>query len=193
MSHSFVVRTLALSLTIGALLAADQKGNAGKKQSSVEARLQQLEDRDQIRDLLAEYIRCLDARDHPTYALLFARDGELTFAQGHAIGPEAIRTLMEDGERRADPARTAAMAGSVHLLTDLSIQLKGDEATAHSRWTLIVHAGESRPVVSASGHYSDDLIRENGAWKFKRREIVADLYAQTSAPNSTSTPGPAKR
>jgi SnoaL-like domain len=193
MSHSFVVRTLALSLTIGALLAADPKGTAGKKQSSVEARLQQLEDGEQIRDLLAEYIRCLDSRDHATYALLFAKDGELTFAQGHAIGPEAIRKLMEDGERRTDPARAAAMAGSVHLLTDLSIQLKGDEATAHSRWTLIVHAGENRPVVSASGHYSDALVRENGAWKFKRREIVADLYAQASAANSTGAAGPAKR
>jgi len=35
-------------------------------------------------------------------------------------------------------------------------------------------------VVSASGHYSDLLIRENGVWKFKRREIVADLFASGS-------------
>jgi hypothetical protein len=37
--------------------------------------LQQLEDREQIRDLLAEYIRCLDGRDHATYAQPFAQDG----------------------------------------------------------------------------------------------------------------------
>ncbi len=65
---------------------------------------------------------------------------------------------MEGGERKADPSRVAAMAGSVHLLTDLSIHLNGDEATAHSRWTLIVR-GDGRPNVSASGHYSDLLIR----------------------------------
>ena len=151
---------------------------AADRKRGVEARLQQLEDREQIRDVLAEYIRCLDSRDHATYALLFAKDGELTFAQGHAIGPEAIRKLMEDGERRTTPARAAAMAGSVHLLTDLSIKLNGDEATAYSRWTLIVHAGTNRPVVSASGHYSDQLTRENSKWKFKRREILADLYQQ---------------
>ncbi len=164
-------------LLVVVLLLATNTASA----DTVEERLRQLEDREQIHDLLAEYVRCLDARDHATYAQLFAKDGELTFAQGHAKGPEAIRALMEEGERRTDPNRAAAMAGSVHLLTDLSIQLKGDEATAHSRWTLIVHAGESRPVVSASGHYSDALIRENGNWKFKRREIVADLFAQASA------------
>jgi uncharacterized protein (TIGR02246 family) len=162
--------------------AADQK---------TEQRLRQLEDREQIRELLAEYIRCLDARDHATYSQLFAKDGELTFAQGHAIGPKAIRELMEEGERRTDPSRAAAMAGSVHLLTDLSIHLNGDEATAHSRWTLIV-PGDGRLNVSASGHYSDVLIRENGAWKFKRREIVADLFngpapAPASSPSVTSS------
>jgi SnoaL-like domain len=166
---------------IGAMLAV----SASAAPQKVEQRLQQLEDREQIRELLAEYIRCLDARDHATYSQLFAKDGELTFAQGHAIGPKAIRELMEDGERKADPARTAAMASSVHVLTDLSIHLNGDQATAHSRWTLIVRT-EGRPVVSASGHYSDALIRENGAWKFKKREIVADLFGQ---PNSSCDRG----
>ncbi len=164
-------------LLIGATLCASA---APQK---IEQRLQKLEDREQIRELLAEYIRCLDTRDHATYSQLFAQDGELTFAQGHAIGPKAIRALMEEGERKADPSRTAAMAGSVHLLTDLSIHLDGDRATAHSRWTLIVRR-ESGPVVSASGHYSDLLVREDGAWKFKKREIVADLFA---APISTSS------
>jgi len=175
---SFVALLLTGALLIPAS-ASDQK--------SIEASLQRLEDREQIRELLAEYIRCLDARDHATYARLFARDGELTFAQGHAKGPQAIRELMEEGERKADPARTAAMAGSVHLLTDLSIQINGDQATAHSRWTLIVRSGQSRPVVSASGHYSDLLIREDGNWKFQRREIVADLFAaQLSAASPTN-------
>jgi len=57
--------------------AADPK-SAGKKNHAIEERLRQLEDREQIRDLLAEYIRCLDARDHATYSQLFAKDGELT-------------------------------------------------------------------------------------------------------------------
>jgi hypothetical protein len=169
---------LGCALIAVSAIAADQK---------IEQRLQQLEDREQIRELLAEYIRCLDTRDHATYSQLFAQDGELTFAQGHAKGPQAIRELMEEGERKADPNRTAAMAGSVHLLTDLSIQLHGDEATAHSRWTLIVRARESRPVVSASGHYADMLVRENGTWKFKRREILADLFAEPAPVTSTST------
>ena len=117
-------RTLALGL-VSSLLGTVPAGAAdsAKKPHSLEQRLQQLEDREQIRDLLAEYIRCLDSRDHATYAQLFAQDGELTFAQGHAKGPQAIRALMEDGEKRADPGRVAAMAGSVHLLTDVSIRV----------------------------------------------------------------------
>ena len=176
------MRTLLVAFLFVAYGSAAAQNQPSRE---VAQRLQQLEDREQIRELLAEYIRCLDSRDHATYALLFAKDGELTFAQGHAKGPEAIRKLMEDGERRTDPRRAAAMAGSVHLLTDLNIRLNGNEATAHSRWTLIVHQGENRPVVSASGHYSDLLVRENGAWKFQRREIVADLFASGSvAPGS---------
>ena len=170
-------------MLIGATLCASAGSWASAAPQKIEQRLQKLEDREQIRELLAEYIRCLDTRDHATYSQLFAQDGELTFAQGHAIGPKAIRALMEDGERKADPSRIAAMAGSVHLLTDLSIHLDGDQATAHSRWTLIVRR-DGGPVVSASGHYSDLLVRENGAWKFKKREIVADLFG---APVSTST------
>lgn len=61
-------------LLIGATLCASA---APQK---IEQRLQKLEDREQIRELLAEYIRCLDTRDHATYSQLFAQDGELTFA-----------------------------------------------------------------------------------------------------------------
>src|SRR5690348_2288415 len=57
----------------------------------VEARLRELEDREEIRDLLATYARHLDAGDHAAYADLFAEQGELVARLGSAKGPTAIR------------------------------------------------------------------------------------------------------
>ena len=54
---------------------------------TLEDRLRQLEDKEEIRDLLNEYGRTLDRRDLAAYSRLFAADGEWEGAlHGHAPG-----------------------------------------------------------------------------------------------------------
>ena len=173
---------LVFGLVAGFVLAGQAAGAqttavGAVKKTTLEARLKQLEDAEEIRHLLADYIRFVDAGDYLRYSQLFARDGELIFAQNRLKGPDAIRKLMEEGARTATPDRTAAMKGSGHLLTDVSIDVStpgGDEATASARWTLVARGGDIRPVVNAYGHYSDVLTRENGRWRFKKRVVYAD-------------------
>jgi ketosteroid isomerase-like protein len=157
---------------------AQQKPQTAASLQSIEARLKVLEDTDQVRQLLADYIRFVDAEDFASYSQLFTSDGELIFAQNRPKGPEAIRALMERGSRGRDAAAAAAWKGSGHLLTDVSIQLTGDQATASSRWTLITRGKDDRPLVSARGHYSDVLVRDAGRWKFKKRVVYADIPHQ---------------
>ena len=64
---------------------------------SLEARVLRLEDEKQIRELLIEYGRRLDARDFRGYAQLFARDGEWIGGLGGAKGPAAIEAMLEKG------------------------------------------------------------------------------------------------
>jgi uncharacterized protein (TIGR02246 family) len=173
-----VIAALSAALALGGAGVAAGVASQQVPAATIEARLRRLEDIEQVRQLLADYIRFVDSQDFARYSQLFADDGELIFAQNRPKGPEAIRRVMEQGTRSADAARTAAMAVSAHLNTDVTIQVDGDEATSTSRWTLLVRGGDDRPVASARGHYNDILARDHGRWKFKRRVVYADVPHQ---------------
>ena len=178
MRSSLTVGLFALTM-IASLVPAGQSANAQAAANLfLEARLKRFEDLEDIRQLLADYIRFVDGRDYLHYSQLFVQDGELIFGQNRPKGPEAIRQVMEQGARAAAPDRAAAMARSAHLLTDVNIRVDGNEATATARWTLITRGPDDRPVLSATGHYNDVLVRADGRWKFKRRVVYADVPFQ---------------
>ena len=154
-----------LTLRLAASTAAAQT-------PSVEARLQRLEDIEEIRTLLLDYGRLLDSRDLAGYSRLFAKDGEWVGGFGSAQGPAAIQVFMEKN-LGTGPNRT----NTYHLLTNFVIDVKGDTATAWSRWTYVTPGADGRPVIAQAGRYDDILVRENGRWRFKRRTASSDLPA----------------
>ena len=60
-------------------------------QASLAARVQILEDKEEIRNLLIDYGRLLDARDFAGYSRLFAKDGEWSGGFGTTQGPAPRR------------------------------------------------------------------------------------------------------
>ncbi len=144
---------------------------ASQAQPALAARVQVLEDKEEIRNVLLEYGRTLDARDFAGYSRLFAKDGEWVGGFGTVQGPAQIQTFME---KQFNGPNTAH---NFHLLTNFVIDVKGDTATAWSRWTFIIPSADNKPVIGQSGRYSDTLVRENGHWKFKRREAMNDIPA----------------
>ena len=64
---------------------------------------------------------------------------------------------------------------SFHILSNFEIEVKGDSATAWSRWTFITPGPDGKPVISQAGRYDDILVREDGHWKFKRRSASNDI------------------
>lgn len=140
---------------------------------SLEARVQRLEDVESIRRLLERYVELNEARDYAGYAQLFARGGELALRVGSARGPAAIRELLEKNFGGANAAR-GPRPGSSHLLTSMRIDVTGDRATAFCRWTLLSPLENGRQEVAGKGHYQDELVREEGQWKFSKRTIVTD-------------------
>ena len=159
---------LAVALMIAPAAAAAPKGAA----MTADARLQRLEDIEQIRILLVDYGRTLDRRDIKAYAGLFARDGEWVGGFGSAKGPAAIQTMIEK-----------AMGGTVnegpqknfHVMTSPRIEVDGDHGRAWSRWTFVGEDAAGKPQVLAAGRYDDELVREDGRWRFQRRVVSGDL------------------
>jgi len=81
-----ITRLLLCGILLGGALGSAE--NHGDK--SLAARVQRLEDEDEIRMLLVNYGRSLDARDFAKYASLFAKDGEWSGGFGTAnAGAEA--------------------------------------------------------------------------------------------------------
>ncbi len=134
------------------------------------ARIQRLEDIEEIRTLLLDYGRLLDARNLPAYSRLFAKDGEWVGGFGSAKGPAAIQAFMEKN-LGTGPNR----GNTYHILSNFIIDVKGDKATAWSRWTYITPTADGKPVINQGGHYDDTLVRENGHWKFLRRVASTDI------------------
>ena len=159
------------ALALGLLLAASTSLNAGQA-GSIESRLRALEDKEEIAQLLIDYGRHLDSRDLAAYASLFATDGEWVGGFGTiGGGPPAIQAFMEKA-MGTGPNR----AKNYHLLSNFVIDVKGDTATAWSRWAFVVPA-EKGAVIAQAGRYDDTLVKENGRWRFKRRVASNDTGA----------------
>jgi uncharacterized protein (TIGR02246 family) len=142
--------------------------------ASTEARLQRLEDLEEIRELFNEYKRVLDDKDFVGYAALFATNGEFIAGKLHAKGRAEIQALVEGmlgnliGDERGK---------DFHLTVNPSVHLDGDTATAELTWVYVVRDENNQPVLSKLGHYNDTLTREEGRWRFLRREAPTDIPA----------------
>ncbi len=161
---------LAAVLLAAAPLSAAARGHEARP--SLEARIQRLEDIEAIRTLLVSYGRDLDRRDFKAYGDLFARDGEWIGGFPAGRGPEGIRASME---KVLGVKSGAVWTSHHHLLTNMIIDVHGDTAVAWSRWSFVGPSDKDTPVVLYSGRYDDNLIREDGVWKFQRRVVSSDI------------------
>ena len=143
---------------------------------SLAARVQQLEDREEIRELLLAYGRALDSRDFVAFSDLFAEEeGEWVGGLGAAKGREAIFKLMDEtiGHNRPHTGPP-----SYHVFSNEQINVDGDRASATTKWIFVMQNDETSPRWVYLGHYDDTFIREDGRWRFLRRQAFTDIPAQ---------------
>ena len=131
----------------------------------LEARLQALEDREAIRDLIARYGPLADSGDAAGVAALWAKDGSYAvhgFAD--AVGREAVAGLI------TGPVHQQLLAdGCAHLLGPVAIDLDGDKATARGHSVVLRRTGQGFEVHRVS---ANRWLLERGAkgWQVARRE-----------------------
>jgi len=136
------------------------------------ARVQRLEDREAIHALFMRYRQCLDEKDFGGYAALFAEEGEFVAAVGTAKGRAGIQEFV-DGMRGS--LLTSVAGDDLHIVVNPEIAIDGDRATARSTWIYLVRGAADEPMLSKVGHYEDELVREEGEWRFARRFAPMDM------------------
>ena len=124
------------------------------------------EEKDAIREVLAEYCFRLDGARYDAMAELFAADGTWETAFGAATGRPAIAALARDIRVRAGDNRPRA----VHLVTNIVIALEGDKAEIRSNWTTVQNSPEG-PKIGSGGAYADQMAKLDGRWLFRYRKI----------------------
>jgi uncharacterized protein (TIGR02246 family) len=135
-------------------------------------RVQVLEDREEIRALILAYGQAHDHRDYRMFASLFATNGEWIGGLGTAKGPDAIFALMD---KSIGHHPLPEGSGTFHVLTNDQIVIDGDRASSVTKWLYLTAADDKSPKLTYLGHYVDQFVRENGRWRFLRRESVSDI------------------
>src|SRR5437764_3016082 len=106
-----------------------------------------LEEKDAIREVLAEYCFRLDSGWFEGMAALFAENGTWDTAFGKATGRAAIAGLTEDIRARHGDQRPRGL----HLVTNIVITFDGEStADIRSNWT-VVQNGPDGPKVGSRG------------------------------------------
>jgi hypothetical protein len=125
-----------------------------------------VEDKDAIREVLAEYCFRLDDGRFAEMAALFSEDGTWDTAFGKATGRAAIAELASSLRTHAQQPRPRAM----HLVTNIAITLDGEHARVRSNW-MVMQNDPQGPRIGSGGAYLDEMVRSDGSWLFRYRKI----------------------
>ena len=125
-----------------------------------------VEEKDAIREVLAEYCFRLDDGRFAEMAALFTEDGTWDTAFGKATGRPAIAELARRLRTRVAEPRPRA----VHLVTNIAIALESERATVRSNWMVMQNSPEG-PRIGSGGAYDDEMVKEGGRWQFRYRKI----------------------
>jgi SnoaL-like domain len=123
-----------------------------------------LAEKDAIRELMAEYCFRLDNDRFADMAALFTADGTWDTAFGKGTSHTEIEALVR--HIRGTGPRPRA----IHHVTNIVIKLDGTTAKSFSNW-LTVQNSDQGPKIGSAGSYTDDLVKRDGQWLFRYRKI----------------------
>jgi uncharacterized protein (TIGR02246 family) len=153
-----------------------------EEDDAIERRIAALEDREAIYDLVKDYCNAIDDRDIDKYASLMAEHVELCQFEGgnRRIGRQAVRDWMEWRFTQWGLSRHYPLNHRITVLNE------DDGNGIVNGWAEM--AMDNKIYVTAIRYY-DDYIREDGTWRFARRETAMYYYAPaTDLPAIYATP-----
>jgi hypothetical protein len=135
----------------------------------------QVADRMAIEDLMWRYVRAADTLDAQAYAQVFTADGRFNDVAGRDALHSMIAGMAEgQAQRRAE----GALAGNMyHIMANQRIEfLSADHARVHYYWQTMFAGNDlaNPPRIAAGGRGVDDVVRVDGEWLIRSRNVVPD-------------------
>jgi uncharacterized protein (TIGR02246 family) len=138
----------------------------------------QVHDRAQIEKLMWQYVRALDTGNSDAYAAVYTPDGQFGSGANAVKGREALKKMINDLRQRA--AENESKSGEkrpamYHVIANSYLEfLDKDHARLEAYWmTVFAAAGPKTPSrVAAAGREVDELVRINGQWLIKTRDVA---------------------
>lgn len=123
------------------------------------------DDKSDIAEVLVRYATGIDRRDWPLFRTVFTTDCVLDYGDiGTWHGIDAVTEFMDQAH---------AMAGhTLHRLTNHTITVDGDTATARTYVDGLIMAADNTSGVNAIGLYDDELVRTPSGWRIARRRFT---------------------
>ena len=139
--------------------------------------VREMRDRLEIEDLMWRYARALDTNDADAYAAAYTPDGQFGAGPTPTKGRDALRKMVADLKQRNDEAAAKGekRPPMYHMTANERITFTGkDSAKIEAYWITTAAAGDQKtPMrVIAVGHSVDDLVRLNGQWLIKTRNVA---------------------
>lgn len=168
MKHFGLGVLVTLVFTAGAAYTAQQSD------SDV---LREVRDRAEIEDLMWRYTRALDSTDAAAYASAYTADGQFSAGTAVTKGREALTKMVADlrAGRVANEAKGVRNAPMYHMTANHAITFTGRDSARVDAYYLTAFgaAGQETPLrVAAVGRSVDELVRQNGRWLIKSRNVA---------------------
>lgn len=132
--------------------------------------LRALLDVEAIKRLKARYFRLMDAKSWEEWGEVFAKNAVMEV-------PEANLVSRGRAEIVAKVSRALVGTKTVHHGHMPEIELTGDD-TARGVWAMFDYVewpaseGRARSGLKGYGHYHEEYVREDGAWRIARTRLV---------------------
>jgi hypothetical protein len=138
----------------------------------------EVRDRAQIEKLMWQYVRALDTENADAYAAVYTEDGQFGSGANAVKGREGLKKMINDLRQRA--AENESKSGEkrpamYHVIANSYLEfVDKDHARLEAYWmTVFAASGPKTPSrVAAAGREVDELVRFNGQWLIKTRDVA---------------------
>jgi uncharacterized protein (TIGR02246 family) len=136
-------------------------------------------DENALLELAYRYAQAVDRRDGDALASVFTEDGIIARPGSVWQGHEKLRGII---------ARLNTLYGStLHTVRNQTAVIDGDTAQAET-YCVAMHilnsADEKRTRMDMGIRYQDSFVRQDGGWRFARRELIVDWVENTELPGT---------
>jgi uncharacterized protein (TIGR02246 family) len=167
------MKNLVAGVVLGAaMFTAGAVFTASKSDSDV---VRETRDRQEIDEVMWRYARALDTGNAEAYAALYTPDGQFSAGGNATKGRDALKQMIA-GTGRAGGAQPAAPRPQLyHTTANHQIVFTSKDSARIDAYHITVAAGSGRetpPRVAGVGRSIDELVRVNGQWLIKSRNVA---------------------